>query len=167
VASYATFDDVNTRLGRFVGLFSVTGKHPDQTDIEALLDDAAADIDSAISARGFDPATISDEAKAGLVDLNAYGALARALPSANLGPQGAALLAVAQSVWDLAMGAKGSIAAGTFPVIALLEAEGGGPAAGDLWSDDPSYGSQAGLESENLQLRDTNLAPAFRRRQSL
>lgn len=165
--AYASFDDVISRAGRFAGVFQVDGKHPDQTDIEAFLDDTAELVDAAISAAGFTPSAMTSDAKAALVDLNAYGALVRALSAANMGSQAAALLAEASSVWDLAMGADGSIAAGTHPVIALLQAGGGGPSAGDLWSDDPTYGSELGLLAEADQLADTNLAPSFRRGQTL
>src|SRR5438477_2396277 len=113
--SYASFDDVMSRAGRFAGVFQIAGKHPDQTDIEAFLDDTASQIDSAVSAIGFAPASMTAEAKSSLVDLNAYGALIRALSAANLGPQAAALLTEARTVWDLAMGASGSISAGTHP----------------------------------------------------
>jgi hypothetical protein len=162
--AYGSVDDVLSRAGRFSGVFQVAGKHPDQNDIDAFLDDTAEMIDSAISAAGFAPADMADDAKAALVDLNAYGALVRALSAANLGPQASALLAEARSLWDLGIA---GIADGTNAVILLLQSGSIGPSAGDLWSDDPTYGSQLGLEAEALQLADTNLAPAFRRGQSL
>lgn len=167
--AYASFTDVQARLGRFQGIFEVSGKHPDQSDVEDLLDSVAGDIDAAIRSRGFDPAAMNASAKAALVDLNAYGALARALPATHLGRQAADLLATAAAVWDSAMGERGTFAAGTHPAIAELEAgQGGGPgpSAGDLWSDDPTYGSERGLAAEDSELEDTNLAPAFRRGQT-
>lgn len=160
MAAYASFDDVISRAGRFAGAFQVAGKHPGQTDIEAFLDDTAELIDSTITAVGFSPSAISAEVKASLVDLNAYGALVRALSAANLGPQAAAVLAEAKSVWDLGLGA---ITDGTSPVIVLLQSTSSGPSAGDFWSENPTYGSELGLQSEFDRLADTNLSPAFRR----
>lgn len=168
--AYADFSDVQARLGRFQGVFEITGKHPNQADVEALLGNVADDIDAAIRARGFDPDALNQSARAALVDLNAYGALARALPSTNLGPQAADLLATAAAVWDSAMGERGSIAAGTHSAFAELEAGAGGggvgPSAGELWSDDPTYGSIASRAAEDTLLEDTNLAPTFRRGQT-
>lgn len=170
---YATFDDVQARLGRFQGVFEITGKHPDQTDIEALLDEVAADIDAALRSRGFDPAGLNASTKAALLDLNAYGVLARALPSTNLGPQAADLLTVARSVWELAMGASGSIASGTHPAVAELEAGAGGevgPSAGEFWADEPTYASTLAsrvLASTGQALDVDALEPQFRRGQTL
>jgi hypothetical protein len=164
MAAYASFDDVAARAGRFAGVFQVAGKHPDQTDIEAFLDDTAAEIDSSITSIGFVPGDITADAKASLVDLNAYGALARALSAANLGPQAAALLTEARSMWDLGIAA---ILDGSASIVVLLQSSSAGPSAGDLWSEDSTYGSRVGLQAEELALWDTNLAPVFRRGQSL
>jgi hypothetical protein len=171
--SYATTDDVLARAGRVQGIFTVASKRPNLADLAKLLDDTAADINAAVRARGFDPDLFDQDTSDAFRDLNAYGALARGLAAIQNPPS--ALLAEARGVWEAAMGTPqdpgGTIAAGTFPAIAMLEAGAGGggagATAGSLWTDEPTYGSIAGVISEANQLRDTNLAPEFSRKQKL
>lgn len=165
--AYAVFGDVESRAGRFAGLFSVAGKKPDQTQVEAMLDDIADELDAAIEARGFDPASMDARSQGALKDLNAYGALARALPAANPGAQADGLVAHAAKVWD--SGVK-AILDGKHAVIRNLESgksgAGKGSGGGDFWSENPSYGSDAQIESDAEALT-TSLAPAFERHQTL
>jgi hypothetical protein len=165
--AYGNTGDVAARAGRLATAFTAADAAVDETDIGTFLAACAAEIDAEISARGFDPSALSDDAKAALVDLNAYGALARALVALVPGSRGsnaADLLAYAQKVWDDGMAA---IKDGTFPVIAMLLAgqggPGAGPGAGSLWDEEPTYGSLAGLAAEETQLRDTDLQVGFRR----
>lgn len=163
MAAYATFDDVAARAGRFAGVFSIAGKRPDQADVEMLLDNVAAEIDAAVRARGFDPATMDANVRAAFLDLNAYGALARALRAATTGDEADKLITAAEELFAAGLLA---IAEGSFSAILQLEAGAGGAGgatAGDLWGDEPSYGSAASVVSEANQLSDTNLAPAFSR----
>jgi hypothetical protein len=171
--SYATTDDVLARAGRVQGVFTVAGKRPNLADLEKFLDDTASDINAAVLARGFDPALFDESTSEAFRDLNAYGALARGLAAIQNPPRD--LLAEARSVWEAAMGTAtdpgGTIAAGTFPAIAMLEAGAGGggtgPSAGALWTDEETYGSVSSVISEANQLRDTNLAPEFSREMKL
>jgi hypothetical protein len=167
--AYANPDDVLARAGRVQGVFTVAGKRPNLADLQKFLDDTASDIDAAVRARGFDPDTFDDDTNEAFRDLNAYGALARGLSAIQNPP--AALLAEARSVWESAMGTPqdpgGTISAGTFPPIAMLEAGGTGPSAGSLWSEEPNYGSVSSIVSEENLLRDTNLAPEFQREMKL
>lgn len=178
MASYATVDDIKARAGRVQGAFSVQNRRPNESDLQQFLDDTAAEIDAAIEARGYNPAGLETATKEGLRDLNAYGALLRglvAIDPSNLPATAQGLTDTARGVWEGAMGTpadprSGSIAMGTFPAIAVLEAGrggAGGQGAGSLWQDDPTYGSEASMEAEATRLRDTNLAPAFSRRQKL
>jgi hypothetical protein len=171
--AYASTDDVLARAGRVQGAFQVTGRRPNLTDLDAFLDDTAGLIDAAIRARGFDPDGLDQTTKDAFSDLNAYGALARALSAMQDPPTD--LLAEARLVWESAMGTpqnpRGTISLGTFPAIAVLEAGAGGggagATAGSLWTDEPQYGGLASVTEEANRLRDTNLAPAFSRDQKL
>lgn len=155
------------------GAFSVAGKHPDATDLQSFLDTTAADIDAAVRARGFDPASLDQSTKDAFADLNAYGALLRGLVAIPNPPPD--LIDEARQIWEAAMGTPqnpaGTIAQGTFPAIAVLEAgEGGGgvgSTAGSLWDEEPEYGSAAWAEAEAAVLRGTNFAPTVTRGQSL
>jgi hypothetical protein len=169
--AYAVADDVIDRAGRLAAAWPATGGTPGTvTAFDSFLDSCAAEIDAEIMARGFDPSALSQEAIAALVDLNAYGALARALVALVPGSRGgnaADLLAYAQKVWEDGMA---SIKDGTHPLIALLlSGQGGtgnGVSAGSLWSEEPNYGSIAELREEELALYNTNLQVEFRRRMS-
>jgi hypothetical protein len=165
--AYCEFADVTARAGRFGGVFTVAGKKPDQADVEAIITDVAAEIDAAILSRGFDPAAMDAGISAAFKDVNAYGALARALPAATTGEEADKLLKQAQAFWADALAA---ILDGSFPAIrALVAGEGGGGAttpAGNFWDDEPDYGSYASQLEEWLELRCTNLAPTFQRGQS-
>lgn len=171
--AYAGFGDVQARAGRMAGSLSVAGQHPNQTDVEQFLADTAAEIDAAIRARGFDPASIDDTTKQAFRDLNAYGALYRAMAAMSNPPPD--LISEARSIWEAAMGTpqdpRGTIARGTFPAIAVLEAGGGGggagASAGALWTEEPNYGTVAWAESEYWRLRGTNFAPTVTRGQKL
>jgi hypothetical protein len=165
--AYADTADVIDRAGRLAAAWPATGEAPGAvTAFDGFLADCAAEIDAEISARGFDPAALSLPAAAALVDLNAYGALARALVALVPGSRGgnaADLLAYAQKVWEDGMG---QIRGGTHPVIAMIAAGAAGagvPGAGSLWSEEPNYGSRIGLSAEELQLLDTDLQVGFRR----
>lgn len=178
MTAYATRDDVLARAGRVGGAFSVAGKRPNLTDLDAFTVDASAQVDEAVRARGFDPAGLDANAQAGLKDLVAYGALARALRAlGDRTPEVQELLVEADAVWSYAMGDQtdaGSIAEGTYPVIAALEAGAGGTvvlSAGSLWDDDETC-----LEPEDfVPLRPLagvwgrwgRRGPAFRRGQKL
>lgn len=172
-SSYAAVDDVLARAGRVRGAFSVVGKHPDSTDIENFLLATAQEIDAAIRARGFDPDSLDPDTKEAFRDLNAYGALSRALSAMAGAPRD--MLDEARLVWESAIGTPqdpaGSIARGTFPAIAVLEAgEGGGgegSTAGSLWDEEPEYGTQAWADAEAAVLRGTNFAPTVTRGQKL
>ena len=164
--AYASFADVTARAGRLAVAFTVAGTVVGQTEIELFLAGCAAEIDAEIAASGFDSSALSDAAAAALIDLNAYGALARALVALVPGSRGsnaADLLAYAQKVWDDGMA---HIRDGTYPAIAMIAAGAAGagvPGAGSLWSDEPNYGSRTGLSAEELQLLDTDLQINFRR----
>lgn len=176
--SYADFADVASRAGRWQQLFAVSGQHPDQADAEQLLDDCAAEVDTAVRARGFTPASLDAGVKAAFKDLVAYGALARALASVPDSPNELEqLLSYARAVWGAAMGdptaktteaQRGSISMGTFPAIAALEAGvgGGGSGPGIFQADEPDYGSEAQVVSEAASLTE-QLAPAFAKAQAL
>lgn len=177
--SYAEFSDVAARAGRWQQLFAVTGSHPDQADVEQLLDDCAAEVDTAVKARGFEPSSLPAWVVAAFRDVVAYGALARALASVPDSPNELdALRGYAQAVWGAAMGdptaksdeaRRGSISAGTFPAIAALEAGtagGSGSSAGIFQADEPDYGSDAQIAAEASQLTPS-LAAAFEKGQSL
>lgn len=166
---YATTDDVLARAGRVGGTFSVAGRRPNLEDVAQLLDDVAAEINVEIRARGFDPAGLDANTAAALRDINAYGALARAL--AGVDPSDRpdnldALIKRAEKVWssDPSSDRRGDALA---QVLAVLSAGAGGAAvtvsAGSLWTDEPDYGSVAQQRSEGLELADTNLGPGFRR----
>ena len=176
--SYADFADVAARAGRWQQLFSVSGQHPDQGDVDQLLDDCAAEVDTAVRARGFTPSSLDAGVKAAFKDVVSYGALARALASVPDSPNELEqLLSYARAVWTAAMGdptsssdagRRGSISMGTFPAIAALEAGvgGGGSGPGIFQADEPDYGSDSQIESEASQLTD-QLAPAFAKAQVL
>lgn len=175
MAVYATRDDVLARAGRIGGAFSIAGKRPNLTDIDGFLDDLSDQVDEAIRARGFDPAALDANAQKSLLDLVAYGALARAARAlGDRSPEVLSVLTEADAVWGLAMGDgtnEGTIAAGTFPAIAaLLAGLGGGGAvisAGSFWEDEPDYGRPAAVQREFDALWGTNLAPGFSRGQKL
>ncbi len=176
--SYADFADVTARAGRWQAVFSVAGQHPDQGDVEQLLNDCAAEVDTAIRARGFTPATLDSGVLAAFKDVVAYGALARALASVPDSPKELEqLLGYARAVWGAAMGdptaktveaQRGSISTGTFPAIAALEAgvSGGGAGPGIFQADEPDYGTVAQIESEAAALTPS-LAPAWAKGQVL
>lgn len=83
------------------------------------------------------------------------------------------MLVEADAVWSSAMGDQtdaGSIAEGTFPLIAALQAGAAGgtvTSASSLWSSEPDYGSPDSVQREYLALRGTNLAPGFAKGQHL
>jgi len=77
-------------------------------------------------------------------------------------------------VWAGAMGdpagrtkeaQRGSIATGSHPGIAQLEATGGST-AGAFWGDEPDFGTAAQVEAERLSL-PAELAPSFAKSQTL
>jgi len=180
VPAYATLTDVQARAGRFAGAIAAGGgARPNETDVTTLLADLAAQVDVALSARGYDPAALDATVKLALKDVVAYGALARAFTGiADSGDELEELVAYANKVWGAALGdpesktaggQKGSIASGTHPAIAALEAGragAGGQSAGDFWSDEPTFGSEAQVEAERLTLT-AELAPVFSKSQSL
>jgi hypothetical protein len=166
-SAYADHDDVYARAGRVAAAFQLDDAVVDEDAIDGFLGDCAAEIDAALAGRGFDPSALSSAAQAALLDLNAYGALARALTALVPGSRGsnvADLLALAEKIWDDGIS---TLRDGTHTVIAMLDAEGGGPTAGCLWTEEPTYGSQAGLAAEELALYDTNLKVGFRREEVL
>lgn len=175
---YAVFADVTARAGRWANLMVVAGSHPDQGDVEQLLADCAAEVDTAIRARGFTPGTLEPSILAAFKDLVAYGALARALSSVPDSPKELQdLLGYARAVWASAMGdpasktvegQRGSISMGTFAAIAALIAgvAGGGSGPGIFQDDEPDYGSDGQIKSEANQLTPS-LAPAFAKGQVL
>lgn len=177
--AYAAFTDVQARAGRFSGALTVAGQRPNQADVEAILADLSAQVDVAIQARGYDPAGLDATVKLAFRDMVAFGAIARAFsgfpdPAEELEK----LVSYASRVWGTAMGdptskstsaQKGSIATGSHPAIAALEAGkggAGGQSAGSLWEDEPDYGSTAQVEAERLTLT-AELAPTFAKSQSL
>lgn len=161
--AYATYAQIKVRAGRFGGAFEVAGKKPDQTDIEGILTNISAELDAAIRGVGFDPSTMGATVKDALVDLAAYGALARALPAASPGAEAVGLADRAAALYSRGLE---QIASRKLPALAQLEGGAGGqagPGPGSLWMDEPSYGSEASVVAEELALRDTNLSPAFTR----
>ena len=169
--AYAVPDDVIDRAGRLASAWPATGGTPGTvTAFDGFLTDCAAEIDAEIAARGFDPSALSQEAIAALVDLNAYGALARALTALVPGSRGANAQILNDQAWKVWNEGIASIKDGTHPLIALLLAgqsgAGNGVSAGSLWSEEPNYGSIAELREEELALYNTNLQVEFRRRMS-
>jgi hypothetical protein len=160
VASYATFEDVTTRAGRYGSLFSVAGKQPDEETVEDLLENVSGELAAAITARGHDAENLSAAAKAALVDTAAYGALARALAGVPGDDKLNELKAYATALWTAGLNA---IAKGTHAVIALLESGGGGASAGSFWEDEPSYDPRS---AEEAALPDS-VAPTFVKGQAL
>jgi hypothetical protein len=161
--AYAAFADVVARAGRVAGAFSVSGKHPNQQDIEIMLADVSVLVDAAIRSRGFDPATIGDDVAEALRDLVAYGALTRALAGIDPGAPGlSSLVTRADAIWTSGLAA---IMDGTHSALLELEAGSTGPSAGALWTDDPTYGQHVSPE----QRRELNedFAPGFARTQKL
>jgi hypothetical protein len=175
MASYATRDDVLLRAGRIGPAFSVAGKRPNLTDIDALVSQLSDEVDEAVRARGFDPAALDANAKTALLDVVAYGALARAVRAlGDQSPEVQQILVEADAVWSSAMGdgtTAGTIAGGTFPAIAALlaGAAGGGTvvSAGSFWEDEPDYGRPAAVQREYNTLWGTNLAPGVSKGQRL
>lgn len=176
---YADFADVQARAGRFVGALTVQGAHPNQADVEQLLIDLSASVDVAIRARGYDVAALDAGVKGALTDVVAFGAIARAfagIPDSS--EELEKLVAYAAKVWGSALGdptsntaagQKGSIAAGTHPAIAALEAGqagAGGQTAGDFWTDEPKFGTPAQVAAE-LLATPPELAPTFAKSQRL
>lgn len=114
-------------------------------------------------------------AKKSLLDLVAYGAVARAVRGlGDRSPEVLSVLVEADAVWSSAMGdskSAGSIADGTFPLIVALEAgaAGGGAvvSAGSFWGDESNYGRPESLQAEYIRLRGTNLAPGMSKGQHL
>lgn len=163
MASYATFQDVEARAGRYASIFHVAGKQPDEDTVEALLENVSAELDAAIAARGHS-VPVTGAAASALVDTTAYGALGRALASVQSGDKALdELKAYAQKMWTAALEA---IAKGTHAAIAVLDASGGGASAGDFWSDEPEYGRPEQVEAEARTLT-TSTAPSFAKGQSL
>lgn len=175
MAIYATRDDVLARAGRIGGAFSIAGRRPNLTDIDAFLDQLSDEVDEAVRARGFDPAGLDANAKKSLLDLVAYGALARAARAlGDRSPEVQQVLVEADAVWSSAMGdatSAGTIAEGTFPLIVALEAGAGGGgqvvSAGSFWGDEPNAGRPEWTLQEYYTLRGTNLAPGVSRGQKL
>jgi hypothetical protein len=80
-------------------------RQPNLADVDAFLVAVSDEIDEAIRARGFDPASLDTNAKAALLDLAAYGALARALRAlGDRSPEVLQILVEADAVWSSAMG---------------------------------------------------------------
>lgn len=173
--AYATRDDVLARAGRIGSAFSVAGRRPNLSDVDAFVAQLSDEVDEAVRARGFDPAGLDANAKTALLDVVAYGALARAARAlGDRSPEVLSVLTEADAVWTSAMGdgtTAGAIAAGTFPAIAaLIAGAGGGGAvvsAGSFWEDEPDYGRPAAVQREYNALWGTNLAPAFSKGQRL
>lgn len=176
--AYATNDDVLARAGRIGAAFQVDGKRPSLDDIDGFLDDLTADVDDAIKGHGFDPSQLDAQSQKVLLDLVAYGALARAVRGLNdASPQVKQVQVEADAVWTSAMGdpasrqpdaIMGSMRRGDHPVIrALQSGEAGGVPieAGSFWEDEPDYGRPYERLNEYWQLRGTNLAPGFSRGQ--
>jgi hypothetical protein len=163
VAGYAAFANVAARAGRYAPLFDVAGKQPDETTIEGLLIDVDAELDAAIGARGLTVPVTDAVAKAALLDVAAYGALARALAGVPGDDDLTALRDYAQTVWLASLTA---ISKGAFPAIAVLELAGGGATAGDFWTENPDFGSDAQIRSE-AATTNASLAPAFAKGQTL
>lgn len=175
MAVYATYPDVLARAGRWQTLFTVAGSHPNQADVEQVLADLHAQIDAAITARGHSPSGLTDAQRKPFTDAAAYGALARTLGGVPDSPDELAdLVKRAERIWGQAMGdpgsstaagQKGTIAGGSHPGIAQLEAQGGA-SAGAFWGDEPAFGTPAQVEAEKLSL-PAELAPSFAKSQTL
>jgi len=176
--AYATNDDVLARAGRIGGAFQVAGKRPNLADIDGFIDDLTADVDDAIKGHGFDPTQLDAPSQKALLDLVAYGALARALRGlGDASPQVKQAQVEADLVWTAAMGdpasrqadaIMGAMRRGDHPVIRALQSgqAGGVPIeAGTFWEDEPDYGRPYQLLEEYWALRGTNLAPGFSRGQ--
>ena len=164
--AYAAYGDVIARAGRFAGVFALAGKRPNQTDVEGFLQDVAAQLDSSLRARGYDPATVGASVRDALRDLSAFGALSIGL-GGQTGDEINDVRRHANSIWSRGLAA---IADGSLPAIRELEsgrAGGRGAGAGSFWSHEPDYGTAAAAAAEAERLRGTNLAPAFERGQSL
>lgn len=155
--AYATFADVETRAGRYAGLFTVAGKQPDEESVNDLLENVSDELAAALGARGHDPNALTTAEKAALVDTTAYGALARALASVPGDDKLKELRAYAERMWTASLT---GIAKGTHAVIALLEAGASGASAGSFWDEEPGYGRPEQVEAEANELT-ASTAPAF------
>jgi len=175
VAVYATHADVLARAGRWQTLYSQAGSHPNQGDVEQVLADLSTMIDAAISSRGHSPGGLTEAQREPFADCAAYGALARVLAGIPDSPKELGeLLKRAERIWGQAMGdpssnttagQRGTIATGSHPGIAQLEATGGST-AGAFWGDEPEFGTEAQVEAERLSL-PAELAPSFAKSQTL
>lgn len=172
--AYADVADVQARLGRFAPILAASGaqQHPNEDDAAAMLDDVTAEIDSAIEARGFDPASLDERAQTALKDLAAFGAIARLLAGVPADDDLSKLHEYARRVWAAAMGdptatqesaVRGSFRTGAHPVIADLEAGraggGAGASAGDLWSEEPEAGTVVAVDAEAAQVAACAVGP--------
>lgn len=158
MAVYATFADVETRAGRFAPLFTVAGKQPDEASVTGLLADVSGELAAAITSRGHDAAALSVSQLAALVDLTAYGALARAL-AAVPGDEVQELREYASSVW---LAGLASVLDGSHVLIEVLESTGGS-SAGSFWDDEPEYDPRSVTELDV----PVSVAPAFAKGQTL
>lgn len=166
VTAYALFADVEARAGRFAAALSIDGQRPNQADVDQLLIDCSAELDAALAARGHAAASLTADQKLAFRDLIASGALYRAFSGFPDSPKELTLVVNrSRTVWETAMGPKGSIASGSFPGLAMLNAAGGST-AGAFWQDEPAFGTAAQVESEMLSV-PAELAPAFSKTQEM
>jgi hypothetical protein len=140
VAAYAETFDAMARMGRLSrGIGEQNGVTP--ADLERFLEDASAFVDSALAARGL---TVPVTDLVGLASLRApvatRGALEalRALFPASDGPAAAVeLIRSLEQQWATFVEA---VAAGTAPVVTILEPGADELSGADFWSAESSYG---------------------------
>jgi hypothetical protein len=157
--AYAAFTDVQARAGRVAAAFSVTGRRPNQADVESFLDDVASEINARLRSRGFDPALLDKPAELALRGTNADGALVLALEAAFPGGVPADVEKVYTGARDRYNASLGLLESGRHAAFVFVESASGSPSGSSLWSDDPTYG-EVDLPPDE---QNPNLAPFFSR----
>lgn len=157
--AYAVLDDVKARAGVLAGAWT-DDSHPSNTDIEAFLDQTAAEIDALLISRNLTPPAPASPAAEALLGMNADAALVLALeatyPEAS-GPASASK--ELDSVRARVTAASKALLDGTSAAIALLEATTSGlPTETSFWQKEPTYGLDL---MPHLEDQNPYLAPAM------
>lgn len=142
--AYADLASVKARAGALAGGWTDTSR-PANDDIEAFIEDVAAELDALIAARGYALPAADSAAALALRGVNADGALVLALEATypeSSGP-GAAVKTIddARARYE---NARAQIEEGVFSAFALLESGSAAPSASSFWqSEGDSFGTQS------------------------